>query len=130
MIVAFLDRADNLHELAVRKIRSLKNEIFATLNLFLSEAWSVIARRCREKKKDWKEPLSILRQFESSLEIIWVEDLKDKHAKIVDEIIKNNEELNYNDVVPVEVLKERGMRLLTLDRALERYVKEAARKRL
>lgn len=105
-------------------------EIFATLNLFLSEAWSVIARRCREKKKDWKEPLSILRQFESSLEIIWVEDLKDKHAKIVDEIIKNNEELNYNDVVPVEVLKERGMRLLTLDRALERYVKEAARKRL
>lgn len=130
VIVALLDRADSLHELAVKKIRSLKDEIFATLNLLLSEVYSAIPRKCRERRKDCKEPFCILREFESSVEKIWVEDLKGRHEKTVDEIIKNNRELNYNDVVAIEVAKERWMRLLTFDKALQKHMKKETRKRL
>ncbi|MEM3484446.1 MAG: hypothetical protein QXG08_04595 [Candidatus Methanomethyliaceae archaeon] len=79
-----------------------------TLYLLVSQAYSAIARRCREREKDCKKPLSIpleLMEFGPTLETIWVEDLKNRHAKIVDEIIRNKGELARNGVVAIEVAK-------------------------
>jgi len=122
VIVAFLDRMDALHGSAVQEIRKFQAERFITLNILLAEAYSVIARRCREKGKDCQGPLSVLREFESSVDIVWVEDIKERHSRIVDGIITSNGRLNYNDVVLMEFIKQKGVKLLTFDRILKKYL--------
>ncbi|MGH7791085.1 MAG: type II toxin-antitoxin system VapC family toxin [Thermodesulfobacteriota bacterium] len=113
MIVAILDKKDAHHKNAVRILEDLGDERVYILNTNLSETYSVIARRCRERNYDCKAALGKLRELEASINVIWVENLKEIHAEVVDGVIESNGELNYNDALLLRFVKDEDATLIT-----------------
>ena len=71
VVVALLDKKDSLHEKAVEKIRNLERKTnFAILSPILSESYSVIARRCRERNYDCKRAILAVQELESRVEVL------------------------------------------------------------
>lgn len=118
MIVAILDKKDAHHKNAVRILEDLGEERVYILNTNLSETYLVIARRCRERNYDCKVALGKLRELEASINVIWVENLKEIHAEVVDGVIESNGELNYNDALLLRFVKDEEATLITFDKQL------------
>jgi predicted nucleic acid-binding protein len=119
IIVALLDKKDAHHKNAVRILEGLGDERVYVLNTNLSEICSVIARRCRERKYDCKEALGKLRELEANINVIWLENLQEIHAEVVDGVIESNGELNYNDVLLLKFVKVEEAKLITFDKQLK-----------
>ncbi len=88
VLVAFLDGKDVHHEEAKESIFSYADsEKLIVLSPLLSEAYSVIARRCRERKYDCSEALQRMRELE---DLLTVEELsyKEYHGRIVKGMLK------------------------------------------
>lgn len=117
LIVALLDKKDSLHKSAIEKIQNASSNKFAILDVILGEAYSVIARRCRERKYDCENAIKVLREFESGMNIIPIQ-LNDLHDEVIDNLIKDST-LNYNDWVLLIFALKNGLSILTLDKKLE-----------
>ncbi len=116
VIVALLDRKDSLHSKAVRLIEENIGGKFCILGQIISETYSVIVRRCRERGYSCKEAVEKVRMFEQRCLLIHV-DFNEYHDRVV-EALKRNPELNYNDWLLVLISKERNIKLLSLDKTL------------
>jgi predicted nucleic acid-binding protein len=119
IIVALLDKKDAHHKNAVRILEDLGDERVYVLNTNLSEIYSVIARRCRERRYDCKEALGKLRELEANINVIWIKNLQKIHAEVVDGVIESNGELNYNDLVLLKFVKDEEAKLITFDKQLK-----------
>jgi predicted nucleic acid-binding protein len=119
IIVALLDKKDAHHKNAVRMLEDLGDERVYVLNTNLSEIYSVISRRCRERRYDCQEALGKLRELEANINVIWIENLQEIHAEVVDRVIESNGELNYNDAVLLKIVKDEEAKLLTFDKQLK-----------
>lgn len=124
IIVALLDDKDSHYKNAVRILEELGEERVYILNVNLAEVYSVIARRCRERRYNCKDALGKLRELEANINVIWIEDLKGTHVEIVDKVIESEGKLNYNDAVLLKYVRDKGVKLITLDRELLRELKE------
>jgi hypothetical protein len=71
------------------------------------------------RKYDCKEALGKLRELEASINVIWIENLQEIHAEVVDGVIDSNGELNYNDVVLLKFVKDEEAKLITFDKQLK-----------
>ena len=121
VIVALLDRKDSLHREAVERVKELEGKtIFAVLSPILSESYSVIARRCRERKYDCKKAISALQELESRLEVLHPH-FDDYHLRIVS-LLKENPELNYNDWLLYLFSRDNLLGMVTLDKRLEEVI--------
>lgn len=121
VIVALLDRKDSLHGEAVDRIREIEGKTtFAVLSPILSESYSVIARRCRERKHDCKKAISAVQELESRLEILHPR-FDDYHLRVVS-LLKENPELNYNDWLLYLYSRDNLLGVVTLDRRLEEVI--------
>ena len=120
IIVALLDKKDTHYKNAVRILEELGEERVYILNVNLAEVYSVIARRCRERRYNCKDALGKLRELEANINVIWIENLKETHGEIVDRVIESEGKLNYNDAVLLKFVKDRGAKLITLDKELLR----------
>ena len=120
IIVALLDKKDTHYKNAVRILEELGEERVYILNVNLAEVYSVIARRCRERRYNCKDALGKLRELEANINVIWIENLKETHGGIVDRVIESEGKLNYNDAVLLKFVKDRGAKLITLDKELLR----------
>ena len=116
VIVALLDKRDSLHTQAVELIQGSNADLFGTLNILLGETYSVIVRRCKERKYDCSKAVETLRNFEKDLKVIKL-NLDDFHKKVV-ECLKLNPNLNYNDWLLLLYTVENGVKVLTLDKKL------------
>jgi len=124
VIIAFLDRKDSLHKKAVEIIKHYKDDKFCTIGQIMAEAYSVLARRCRERKFDCRKALKVLKDFENELEIFWIEDLREIHETVVEVMIVNEGKINYNDVLLVNFVKKKQFKLLTFDKNLKEFSKK------
>jgi predicted nucleic acid-binding protein len=124
IIVALLDDKDSHYKNAVRILEELGEERVYILNVNLAEVYSVIARRCSERRYNCKDALGKLRELEANINVIWIEDLKGTHVEIVDKVIESEGKLNYNDAVLLKYVRDKGVKLITLDRELLRELKE------
>ena len=122
VIVAFLDKKDSLHAKAVELIQNCDADLFGTLNILLGETYSVMVRRCKERKYDCSKAVETLRNFEQDLEIVKV-DLENYHGRIV-ECLKLNFNLNYNDWLLFLYAVENGVEVLTLDKKLREALQD------
>ena len=120
IIVALLDKKDTHHKHTLKILEDLGDERVYILNANLAEVYSVIARRCRERGYNCKDALGKLREFEANINVIWIENLKETHGEIVDRVIESEGKLNYNDAVLLKFVKDRGAKLITLDKELLR----------
>lgn len=125
VIIAFLDRSDVFHNKAVKEISRRRNEHMATLSNIMIEVYSVIARRCKEKRYNCQRALELVQSFENSLKIIWLGDIKERHYKTIDTMIKTHGALNYNDALLLNFAKEQNAELLTFDKTLKKAFKSA-----
>ena len=122
VVVALLDRKDSLHKEAVERIRELEGKTsFAILSPILSESYSVIARRCRERNHDCKQAILAVQELESRVEVLHP-SFDDYHLRVVS-LLKDNPELNYNDWLIYLYSRDNLMEALTLDRKLEVVIK-------
>jgi predicted nucleic acid-binding protein len=119
IILALLDKKDAHHKNAVGIIEDLGNERVYVLSTNLSEIYSVIARRCRERKYDCKEALGKLKELEANINIIWLENMQEIHAELADGVIESNGELNYNDVLLLKFVRDEEAKLITFDKQLK-----------
>ena len=124
IIVALLDKKDTHYKNAVRILEELGEERIYILNVNLSEVYSVIARRCRERRYNCKDALGKLRGLEANINVIWIENLKETHVEIVDRVIESEGKLNYNAAVLLKYVRDKGTQLITLDRQLLRELKK------
>ena len=109
---------------AVRILEGLGEERVYILNVNLAEVYSVIARRCRERRYNCKDALGKLRELEANINVIWIENLKETHVEIVDRVIESEGKLNYNDAVLLKYVRDKGTKLITLDRELLRELNQ------
>ena len=116
MIVALLDRKDSLHSKAVKLVEENIGSKFCILGQIISETYSVIVRRCRERGYSCEESVEKVRMFEQRCLLIHA-DFNEYHDRIV-EALKRNPKLNYNDWLLVLFSKEKNLKLLFLDRRL------------
>jgi len=118
VLVAFLDGKDVHHEKAKESIFSHADytDLIVLLPI-LAEAYSVIARRCKERKYDCREALQRMRELE---DLLTVEELsyKNYHGRIVKGML-DNPELNYNDWLLVLYALDSKMEVLSLDNKLK-----------
>ena len=124
IIVALLDKKDTHYKNAVRILEELGEERVYILNVNLAEVYSVIARRCRERRYNCKDALGKLRELEANINVIWIENLKETHVEIVDRVIESEGKLNYNDAVLLKYVRDKGIKLITLDRELLRELNQ------
>ena len=124
IIVALLDKKDTHYKNAVRILEELGEERVYILNVNLAEVYSVIARRCRERRYNCKDALGKLRELEANINVIWIENLKETHMEIVDRVIESEGKLNYNDAVLLKYVRDKGTKLITLDRELLRELNQ------
>ena len=124
IVVALLDNKDTHYKNAVRILEELGEERVYILNVNLAEVYSVIARRCRERRYNCKDALGKLRELEANINVIWIEDLREIHEEIVDKVIESEGKINYNDAVLLRYVRDKGVKLITLDRELLRELKE------
>ena len=80
----------------------------------------MIARRCRERRYNCKDALGKLRELEANINVIWIENLKETHVEIVDRVIESEGKLNYNDAILLKYVRDKGVKLITLDPELSR----------
>ena len=120
IIVALLDKKDTHYKHAVRILEDLGDERVYILNVNLAEVYSVIARRCRERRYNCKDALGKLRELEANINVIWIENLKETHVQIVDRVIESEGKLSYNDAVLLKYVRDKGGKLITLDKELLR----------
>ena len=120
IIVALLDKKDTHYKNAVKILEDLGDERVYILNVNLAEVYSVIARRCRERRYNCKDALGKLRELEANINVIWIENLKETHVQIVDRVIESEGKLSYNDAVLLKYVRDKGTKLITLDRKLLR----------
>lgn len=119
VIVAFLDKKDTHYKNAVWLMEELGDERVYILNVNLAEVYSVIARRCRERKYNCKDALGKLRELEANMNVIWIDNLRESHGEVVDRVIESEGRLNYYDAVLLKFVRDRGAKLITLDRNLK-----------
>ena len=124
IIVALLDKKDTHYKNAVKILEDLGDERVYILNVNLAEVYSVIARRCRERRYNCKDALGKLRELEANINVIWIENLKETHGGIVDRVIESEGKLNYNDAVLLKFVKDKGAKLISLDRELLRELNQ------
>ena len=124
IIVALLDKKDTHYKQAIRILEDLRDERVYILNVNLAEVYSVIARRCRERRYNCKDALGKLRELEANINVIWIENLKETHVEIVDRVIESEGKLNYNDAVLLKYVRDKGTKLITLDRELLRELNQ------
>jgi len=122
VVVALLDKKDSLHEEAIRLIKESKSERYAILDLILAESYSVIVRRCKERKYDCKSAVEALHNFEQDIPVFPV-NLKEYHEDVVNNL-KEFPELNYNDWILLLFAKKNEFDILTLDKKLKRRFKD------
>lgn len=72
VIIAFLDRKDSLHKTAKKLIEKDNSDTYAVLDVILGETYSVLIRRCKERKYDCSEAVETLREFERTIIVISV----------------------------------------------------------
>ena len=120
IIVALLDKKDTHYKNAVKILEDLGDERVYILNVNLAEVYSVIARRCRERRYNCKDALGKLRELEANINVIWIENLKETHVQIVDRVIESEGKLSYNDAVLLKYVRDKGTKLITLDKELLR----------
>lgn len=116
VIVALLDSKDSLHEQSVAVVKENASKRFCILQQIVGETYSVIARRCRERKYDCKEAISRVRELEQRC-IILNAPFHQYHERVVEKLRKNCD-LNYNDWLLVLFAKENSLNILSLDRKL------------
>jgi len=120
IIVALLDKKDTHYKNAVKILEDLGDERVYILNVNLAEVYSVIARRCRERRYNCKDALGKLRELEANINVIWIENLKETHVQIVDRVMESEGKLSYNDAVLLKYVRDKGTKLITLDKELLR----------
>ncbi len=125
VIVAFLDKKDTHYKNSVWLMEDLGDERVYILNVNLAEVYSVIARRCRERKYNCKDALGKLRELEANMNVIWIDNLRESHGEIVDRVIESEGRLHYNDAVLLKFVRDRGAKLITLDRNLKENYEQA-----
>ncbi|MGH7902162.1 MAG: type II toxin-antitoxin system VapC family toxin [Thermodesulfobacteriota bacterium] len=125
VIVAFLDKKDTHYKNSVWLMEDLGDERVYILNVNLAEVYSVIARRCRERKYNCKDALGKLRELEANMNVIWIDNLRESHGEIVDRVIESEGRLNYNDAVLLKFVRDSGAKLITLDRYLKENYEQA-----
>jgi len=118
VVVALLDKKDSLHEEAIKLIKRSKVEKYAILDVILAESYSVIVRRCKERKYNCKKAVKALYDFEQDLPVLSV-DLEKYHENVVKNL-KKIPELNYNDWILILFAKNNGFDILTLDKKLKK----------
>ena len=111
-------KADVHHKKAVSLLKQISEQRVYTLSVNLLEIYSVIVRRCRERKYNCSAALEQLRMLETNLNIIWVESQKNVHDEIVDKIIETSGKLNYIDAVILKYCLENNADLKTFDKNL------------
>lgn len=121
VIVAFLDRRDSLHEQGVALVKKNVNKRFCILQQIVGETYSVIARRCRERKYDCKEAISRVRELEQKC-IVLDASFHQYHEMVVEKL-RENCDLNYNDWLLVLFAKENNLNILSLDKRLVEVLK-------
>ncbi|NIU86237.1 MAG: PIN domain-containing protein [Nitrosopumilaceae archaeon] len=126
IIIALFDGKDVHHKKAVSLLKSIVEQRVYTLSVNLIEIYSVIAKRCRERKYNSNIALEKLRTLESNINIIWVGNPKDIHDEIVDIMIKTNGKLNYIDSIILKYCLDNGAELKTFNKNLM-FEYEAAR---
>ncbi len=126
IIIALFDGKDVHHKKAVSLLNSIVEQRVYTLSVNLIEIYSVIAKRCRERKYNSNIALEKLRTLESNINIIWVGNPKDIHDEIVDIMIKTNGKLNYIDSIILKYCLDNGAELKTFNKNLM-FEYEAAR---
>lgn len=122
VLVAYIDNKDAHHERAKEAVFSLAEKAdFVVLLPVLGEAYSVIARRCRERKYDCRKALQALK----ALDILLIKEdpVGEYHWRVVDSMV-DSPELNYNDWLIVLYALDRGLRVLSFDYELSRKLQE------
>lgn len=126
VLVAIIDKKDVYNQYIVDFIKA-NNPDFKILQPILAEAYSVIVRRCRERKYDCKEAVKAIERYENFLTIV---SPKINHSEVVNNL-KINPSLNYNDwllllndwLLLLYALKHK-IEILSFDKALiEEYKK-------
>ncbi|NPB08221.1 MAG: type II toxin-antitoxin system VapC family toxin, partial [Aquificae bacterium] len=92
-------------------------EKYAVLDLILAETYSVLTRRCRERKYDCKKAVETLQALEKELLVIQV-PLKNYHHRVVEKL-KVYPQLNYNDWLLLLYAQDKNLKVLTLDKKLK-----------
>ncbi|GIW47639.1 MAG: hypothetical protein KatS3mg078_1516 [Deltaproteobacteria bacterium] len=108
IVVALLDKKDVHHKKVLKLLEELGDKKVYILNVNLAEIYSVISRRCRERKYNCKEALKKVRELESNINTIWIENLKDIHEEVVSRVIETEGMLNYNDALLSKFVNDRG----------------------
>lgn len=116
IIIALFDSNDVHHKKAVSLLKSIGEQRVYTLSVNLLEIYSVIARRCRERKYDCRTALEQLRMLETNLNIIWVENQKTIHDEIVDKIIETKGKINYIDAIILKYCLDNNAVLKSFDK--------------
>lgn len=122
IIIALLDEKDSLHKEAKKLIKESISDTYAVLDVILAETYSVLTRRCRERKYDCGYAVEKLKELENALYVVPI-CIKRYHNEIVEKL-KNEPELNYNDWLIVIYAKEKGIKVLTLDKTLDKKLNE------
>jgi len=118
IIIALFDSNDVHHKKAVSLLKAIGEQRVYTLSVNLLEIYSVIARRCRERKYDCRSALEQLRMLETNLNIIWVENQKTIHDEIVDKIIETKGKINYIDAIILKYSLDNNAVLKSFDKNL------------
>lgn len=118
VIVALLDKRDSLHKQAVELVEENVHGQFCVLEQIITETYSVIVRRCKERGYDCADAVEKVRELEQRCLLLHV-NFTDYHRRIVD-ALKQNPELNYNDWLLVLFAKDNSFKMLTLDKKVAR----------
>lgn len=122
ILVAFIDEKDVHHQQAKEIIFSIsENSEFVILFPILGEAYSVIARRCKERKYDCQKALRLLRELEKLFRK--ETPSADFHQKTVENMI-NSPELSYNDWLLITYSLSTGLDIVSFDLRLVQKLKE------
>ena len=117
VMVALLDRKDSLHKKAVEEIGRIEGKTtFAVISPILTETYSVLARRCLERRGDCDRVISALQELESRV-VVFHPSFDEYHTRTV-LFLKQNPALNYNDWLLYIFSKDNLCDVLTFDKRL------------
>ncbi len=68
-----------------------------------------------------------MRELESNINTIWIENLKDIHEEVVSRVIETEGMLNYNDALLSKFVNDRRAKLITLDNNLKKFINPPAK---
>jgi len=122
VLVAFIDQRDAHHGRAKDALLSLsENKELSVLIPVLGEAYSVIARRCRERGYDCKKAFQAMKYMDAML--IKENPSQNYHPRVVDSIL-DFPDLNYNDWLIILYALDNGIEVLSFDEKLNQKMRE------